>query len=185
VESSPRIGLSWPRRIGLFCLVVGLLFGASYVAGRRGVYSSAQHRLNLQLREPATRVAASSELALQIANAIAIDHPVIPGASDAGSCPSQYAARSTGVVESMAAVDATATIGSAGTRLRDAGWRVDSPTATGRRTVVTAHNRQGVQVVVTEVAGSDASSIEVTVTVPCDLVPADGSPSTTTPLRGG
>jgi hypothetical protein len=150
------------------------------VAGRRGVYSSAQERLNAQLRDPATRVAATSQLALQIANAIAIDHPVFPGASDEGSCPARYASRATSVVEAMAANEAAATISTASARLRDAGWRVDVPIGSGRRTVVTAHNRQGVQVAVIEAAGSDASSLEVTVTVPCDLAPAGASTTSTT-----
>jgi hypothetical protein len=128
----------------IFGSIVVVLFTASYLAGLRGVYSSSQHRLNAQLRDPATRVAATSELALQIANAIAVNHPVIPGASDEGSCPARYASRATSVVEAMAADEATATIAAAGTRLRDAGWRVDAAASgSGRRTIVNAHNRQG------------------------------------------
>jgi hypothetical protein len=165
----------------MFGAILAVLFAASYVTGRRGVYSSAHHRLNAQLRDPATRVAATSELSLQIANAIAVDRPVIPGASDEGSCPARYASRSTSLIESMAAGDATALIVAAGTRLRDAGWSVDAASGSGRRTVVAAHNRQGVEVAVTVVAGSDASSIEVTVTVPCPVAPADA----TTTSRGG
>jgi hypothetical protein len=169
----------------IFGSIVVVLFTASYLAGLRGVYSSSQHRLNAQLRDPATRVAATSELALQIANAIAVNHPVIPGASDEGSCPARYASRATSVVEAMAADEATATIAAAGTRLRDAGWRVDAAASgSGRRTIVNAHNRQGVEVTVTDVAGSDASSIEVTVTVPCDLVPVNVSTTTTTESGG-
>lgn len=165
----------------MFGAILALLFAASYVTGRRGVFSSAQPRLNAQLRDPATRMAATSELALQIANAIAVGHPVIPGASDEGSCPARYASRSTSVIESMAANDATATIGAAGARLRDAGWSVDAASGSGRRTVVTAHNRQGVEVAVTVFAGSDASSIEVTITVPCPVARANA----TTTSRGG
>ncbi len=171
--------LRWPFRLLLFLGIVGILFAVSYEAGVRGVFTSAQHRLNEQIRNPDTRVAATATLAAQIARAIAVDEPIFAGARDDHACPARYAARATSLIEAMGSDQAAATISEAGARLRDAGWRVDGgPSA--RRATVNASNRQGLEVEVTEVAGSDASSIEVTVTVPCAAIgePASSPPST-------
>ena len=176
--------MSWRSRVLLFATVLGLLFVASYVAGVRGFFSSAQQRLNEQIRNPDTRVDATATLAAQIARAIAVDHPIFAGASDGQTCPARYAARATSLIEAMGTEKATTTINDAGTRLRDAGWRLDASPA-GRRTAVSAHNRQGLEVTVTEVSGSDASSIEVTVTVPCAAVNEPGSAAPSTSNAGG
>jgi hypothetical protein len=153
----------------LFFAVVGTLFAVSYVAGVRGIFTSAQHRLSEQIRNPDTRIDATASLASQIARAIAVDHPTFAGARDDQTCPARYAARATSLIEAMGSDQAAQTLSEAGTRLRDAGWRVDGVPSV-RRAAVSASNRQGLQVAVTEVAGSDTSSIEVTVTVPCAAV---------------
>jgi len=173
--------LRWPFRLLLFFAVVGILFAVSYEAGVRGVFTSAQHRLNEQIRNPDTRIAATATLASQIARAIAVDQPIFAGARDDQACPARYAARATSLIEAMGSDQAAATISEAGARLRDAGWRVDGGPSL-RRSTVDASNRQGLEVEVTEVAGSDASSIEVTVTVPCAAI---GEPATASPPTAG
>lgn len=184
-RASRAVRASWPRRVTSFGAVFTILFLASYAAGVRGMFSSTDHRLGQQILDPATRVVATVTMSARIATAIAADHPIFAGASDGQACPGRYAARATSIVEAMAGDEASATLGDAGTRLRDGGWRVD-PVPTGAlRGTVTAHNRQGLEVTVIEVTGSEASSIEVTVTVPCSVVATSASSVQSTTTQGG
>ena len=169
-EESQGFGVTWVARVVGFVAVIVALFASSYLAGARGMFFLSDHRLGRQLVDPATRADATAALASRVAIAVAANHPVFAGVSDAQTCPSRYAARATSIIEAMSADDAFTTLAAAGSRLNDAGWQVDPAPAGRRRVVVSARNRQGIQLSVTEVAGSGASSIEVSVLVPCEVV---------------
>ena len=183
-RASTARGTSWPRRLVTFGAVFAILFFISYAAGVRGMFSSTDHRLGQQILDPASRVGATVTMSARIATAIAADHPIFAGASDGQACPGRYAARATSIIEAMAGDEASATLRNAGARLRDGGWRIDPVPTGARRGTVTAHNRQGLEVTVAEVAGSEASSIEVTVTVPCSIVAASVSSVRSTTTQG-
>jgi hypothetical protein len=164
----------WSVRLVAFVAILGMLFAGSYVAGVNGLFSSAQRRLNRRLDNPTTRVEATATYAAQIATAIAGSHPIFAGSSDGQTCPGEYEARATSIVEAMDAASASATLGHAAATLADAGWRLDRPTTPASTTSLDAHNRRGLEVRVGQVVGTDASSIVVTVTMPCPsaLAPA-------------
>ena len=166
-----------PSRIVLFLAIVGALFAASLLAGRAGLYSSGPRRLNRDLRNPATQLAAVGRLADEFAQSFADDRPTIPTTRDQQSCPAAYAAKASALIGALTPTDATATMASATSQLTAAGWRVDRTGLVASAPVVTARNRTGVIVVVQEQIGDELSTVEVTVTAPCPVsptaVPAD------------
>ena len=176
--------MAWRSRVLAFGAILGILFLGSYAAGVRGFFSSTDHGLGRQILDEATRVEATATLAARIAGAVSQDRPVFAGANDSRTCPDVYAARATSIIEAMAVDEATATLGAASRRLRDAGWRVDAAPGGRARVNVSAHNRQGFLVSVTEQSGSEATSIEVTVTVPCSAVAAPAQVVATTTTTG-
>ena len=160
-----------PLRFVAFLAIVGALFTASLLAGRAGLYSSGTRRLNRDLRNPATQLAAVGRLADEFAQSFADDQPTIPTTRGQQSCPATYAAKASTLIGALTPTDATETMDSAASQLTAAGWRVDRGGLTARAPVVTARNRAGVIVVVQEQIGAELSTVEVTVTAPCPASP--------------
>ena len=168
-------------RVGVFVVVLAVLFAAAYVAGRAGLFSSAQVRASRQLASPATRLAATVALADQYAEAIEDGYPTIPGAQSQQTCPAAYAAQAATLVGALTPGAAAAAMQTARTRFAAGGWRIDPAASKGGRPAVVAVNRRGVQVAVVERVGETSSSLEVTVTVACPGSPRSTRPSSTVP----
>jgi hypothetical protein len=173
-----------------FAAVLAALMAGSTLAGAAGVFTSSERRLGRDLLQPATRLAATADLAQGIATAIGQDNPVIPGAEDEHACPADYAARASALIGAFTPQGAGAALRRATTQLRSTGWRVEAGAVDGTTGgTVAARNRRGVTVDVTQVAGNGLSLVEVTVTVPCALTtsagPDDGTDRPPTGATGG
>lgn len=153
----------------------------SWAEGVHGTFSEAETHLQAELEDPVTRAPATVALASRLATALAGDDAVFPGTSDLGTCPGRYAAQATSVIAALPAAQAGSTVANAATRLHDVGWTIDPASASDRRFAVRAHNRRGIVVTVSRVAGNDATAIDVVVTVPCSALGATSeAPATTT-----
>ena len=149
--------------MAFLAVVLGTLFVASALTGRAGVFSSAEKRLDRQLADPATRLAATIRLADQFAGELAPEHPMIPGAQGEQDCPAAWTASATSLVGALTPAEATKAFAAARSRFGNAGWRVRAVTASS----LTATQRRGLQVDVSEQPGGVSSTLTVTVTVPC------------------
>ena len=160
----PRIPVE-PWRFVAFAVIVGALFGAAYVAGVRGAFTSNGRSLCQRLGDPNSRLAATVDLAEQIAVVAGDGLPMLDGARDERTCPDPvHATEAVKLIGSIDDVSAAATVRRARARLGSAGWTL---TSASDAATVTARNRRGVTASVGRVGGSASSAVEVRVTVPC------------------
>ncbi len=166
---SPRRPLKPFHAIATFAVVLSVLFASAFVAGARGVFSSAEQTLFAQLRDPAKRLDATAAFAEQFAISIGEDHPTLAGSRDSRDCPGPYETEATTIVGSFTQTELSKAMDAAAHRFSSAGWIVTAPrrSPASSPSSMSARTRRGVTVTVSPQLGADLSSLVVTVEVPC------------------
>lgn len=157
-------------RVALLATVVLALVVLAALGGWAGLFSSAERRLTRELLDPATRLSAATLLADQYTQEIVSGHPTIPGAAGERTCPAAWAVVASTIVGELTPADATQAMLTARRRFGSAGWKVAATESSGATVAFSARQRRGLSVRVSEQVADAASTLELTLTVPCPNV---------------
>jgi hypothetical protein len=173
IDTQPAARARSAHPLLLFVAVLAILFGAAFLAGRAGVFSSGAPSLIQSINDPARRLEATASFSDQVADAIANGHPTIPGPREERACPGPYIARASTLIGALTPQEVSRAFRDANHRFAAGGFRVLPPPSPGRPPSVSARTRRGILIAVSQLSGADLSAVQVTVVVP--------GPGTTTP----